>query len=260
MRRAKCYNNIIKAQSEDTAMKVKEKIWLDKQGLTEHGPINIVIFGDSISHGAINGYFDYESVYWNRLRKKLNQLNDYMPVNMINSAIGGATAAKSLPRLERCVLKHEPDLVIVCFGLNDVNRELEEYLTALEGIFRGCQRAGLDLIFMTPNMMNTYVAEGTPEKHFEYAHKTAQMQNGGKVDRYINAAKELALSLGVTVCDCYAEWKKLSATTDTTMLLANRINHPVPEMHELFAKMLYDTILSGDCPTQRTAEDAMFEG
>ncbi len=240
-------------------MKVKEKLWLDKQGLTEHGPINIVIFGDSISHGAVNGYFDYESVYWNRLKKKLNQTNDYMPVNMINSAIGGATAAKSLPLLESRVLKHEPDLVIVCFGLNDVNRELEDYLTALKGIFTGCLKRGLDLIFMTPNMMNTYVAEGTPEKYFEYAHKTAKMQNEGKVDHYIGSAVALARSMNVTVCDCYAEWKKLSTTTDTTLLLANRINHPVPEMHELFAQMLYDIIMAGNDATSSTAEDAMFE-
>ena len=240
-------------------MKVKEKLGLDKQGLTEHGPITIVIFGDSVSHGAVNGYFDYESVYWNRLKKKLHQTRDYMPINMINSAIGGATAAKSLPLLRDRVLKHEPDLVIVCFGLNDVNRELVEYISALDGIFKGCLEAGLDVIFMTPNMLNTTVAEDTPEKHFEYAHKTAAMQNEGKMDLYVAAAKDLALSHGITVCDCYAEWKKLAETTDITQLLANRINHPVPEMHELFAQMLFDTILSGEGQSPSRTEDAMFE-
>ena len=37
-------------------MKVKEKILLDVYGLLEHGPINIVILGDSVSHGSFNGY------------------------------------------------------------------------------------------------------------------------------------------------------------------------------------------------------------
>ncbi|MBQ5897981.1 MAG: hypothetical protein IIW81_05905, partial [Oscillospiraceae bacterium] len=67
-------------------MPLKDKILLDIQGLQEHGPINIVIFGDSVSHGAVNGYIDYENVYWNLLKKRLNQFRDYMPVNMINAS------------------------------------------------------------------------------------------------------------------------------------------------------------------------------
>ena len=56
---------------EDDFMKVKEKLMLDNPGLVAHGPINIVIFGDSVSHGALNGNFDYENVYWNILKKKV---------------------------------------------------------------------------------------------------------------------------------------------------------------------------------------------
>ena len=77
--------------------------------------------------------------------------------------------------------------------------------------------------------MNTYVAEGTPEVYFDYAHKTANMQNGGRMDEYIYAAKALAESMGVLVCDCYSEWKKLSDRTDTTMLLSNRIFYHTKE-------------------------------
>lgn len=42
-------------------MHIKEKILLDRTGLEQYGPINIVIFGDSISHGAVDGYNDYEN-------------------------------------------------------------------------------------------------------------------------------------------------------------------------------------------------------
>lgn len=136
-------------------MKVKDKIMLSRDGLTEYGPINIVIFGDSISHGAVNGYMDYENVYWNLLRQRLNKLRDYMPVNMINASIGGTTAKASLVRLDKQVLIHNPDLVIVCFGLNDVNNALEDYIAALESIFQKCTDSGCDVIFMTPNMLNS---------------------------------------------------------------------------------------------------------
>ena len=117
-------------------MKICKKLMLDRPGLTEHGPINIVIFGDSVSHGAFNGYIDFDKVYWNLLRRKLNAVRTYVPVNMICAAIGGTTASASLPRLDDQVLSHHPDLVIVCFGLNDVNGAKEVYLSALSEIFR----------------------------------------------------------------------------------------------------------------------------
>lgn len=242
----------------DESMKIKDKILLDRQGLAEHGPINIAIFGDSVSHGAVNGYIDYENVYWNLLKKRLNGFRDYIPVNMINASIGGTTAKQSLPRLERQVLIHEPDLVIVSFGLNDVNGSLDDYLFALKSIFKKCMDAGHDVIFMTPNMLNTYVADDAPQEHYAYAIKTAEIQNSGKMDAYIGAAAELANELGVTVCDCYSKWKELSKTQDTTMLLANRINHPKPEMHRLFADSLYDVIM-GDAQNDQANETTMFQ-
>ena len=239
-------------------MNIKEKIMLDKDGLYEYGPINIVIFGDSVSHGSVNGYIDYESVYWNRLKKKMNLFRDYIPVNMINASIGGTTARRSLARLERQVLIHEPDLVIISFGLNDVNGSLEEYIASLEEIFSKCLFAGVDVIFMTPNMLNTRVADDTPEEYRNYAIKTAAMQNNGRMDEYMAAAVETAKKMGVAVCDCYSRWKEISDKQDVTMLLANRINHPIPEMHQLFADALYEMII-GD--GQNIAEDqsTMFD-
>ena len=225
-------------------MRVKDKIMLDYDGLVRYGAVNIVAFGDSVTHGAVGpDEIDYESVYWNRLKQKINAVRNYMPVNVINSGIGGITAHGSLPRLERDVFSHNPDLVIVCFGLNDVNGELETYLTSLEAIFSECRKRGVETIFMTPNMLNTYVANDTLKELSEYAAVTAEIQNSGKMDLYMSSAVKLASSLGITVCDCYGEWKKLSETQDVTMLLANRINHPVSQMHELFARMLFDLIM-----------------
>lgn len=216
---------------------------LDRDGLTKHGAIDIVIFGDSVSHGAVRDYIDYENVYWNRLKKMLNQYRSYVPVNMINSSIGGVTAEDSIQRIEKQVLKYEPDLVIVCFGLNDVNLELDVYINSLKTIFARCNDAGLDVIFMTPNMLNTRVAEDTPKNYLAYAAKTAEMQNNGRMDKYMSAAVSLAEKMGITVCDCYKKWKAISETEDVTMLLANRINHPTPEMHALFASSLYEIIM-----------------
>lgn len=224
-------------------MRIADKIKMEYNDLVEQGPITIVAFGDSVTHGAVGpDEIDYETVYWNRLRQKINQVRNYVPVNVINAGIGGITAKASLGRMERQVFAHVPDLVIVCFGLNDVNGSMEDYLSALGAIFTRCKETDTDAIFMTPNMLNTYVAEDVEAVYRDYAHVTAEMQNSGRMDQYMKAACELAESMGIRVCDCYSEWKKLSETQDTTMLLANRINHPTREMHELFADFLFRAI------------------
>ena len=228
-------------------MKIKEKLYMPLSALDEHGPITIVALGDSVTHGSVAaGEINYETVYWNRLRQKLNAVCATIPVNVINAGIGGTTAARSVARLERQVLCHHPDLIIVCFGLNDVGGELETYLSALRTIFARCRESGAEVIFMTPNMLNTRVDERTEERFAAYAVKTAAWQNGGRMDLYMESACALAREMEIPVCDCYAKWKELSRTQDVTDLLANYINHPTKEMHELFAESLLEMVMGDE--------------
>ena len=225
-------------------MNIRDKLLMERQQLIENGPITIVALGDSITHGAVGvGEIDYESVYWNRLRKKMHEIRDYVPINVINAGIGATTAKTAVGRINSQVLQYLPDLIIVCFGLNDVCGTLEDFMDSLRIIFEKSQKSGADVIFMTPNMLNTYVSNDTHSENTEYAKQTAEYQNSGKMDLFMSSACNLAESMNVTVCDCYSMWKEISKTQDITMLLANRINHPVREMHELFANSLFDIIM-----------------
>ncbi|MBQ7821198.1 MAG: GDSL family lipase [Clostridia bacterium] len=242
-------------------MRIKDKINLEQEGLEKEGPITIVAFGDSVTHGALGfGEINYETVYWNLLRRKIVEVRNYIPVNVINAGIGGTTTKASIERIDKQVLTHLPDLVIVCFGLNDVNGELEEYLSSLKIIFERCSASGAEVIFMTPNMLNTYVHPNTAEVHKGYAAVTAEYQNSGKMDLYISSAVKLATEMNITVCDCYSEWKKLSETQDTTVLLSNYINHPTKEMHELFANMLFELIFKDGTDVTDKNTSTMYEG
>ncbi len=239
-------------------MRISEKINLDGPGLIAEGPITIVAFGDSVTHGWLRDSLDYESAYWNRLRKKILAIRDYVPVNVINAGIGGITAKGSLPRLEKQVLCHNPDLIIVCFGLNDVNGTVEDYRAALSEIFEKCKATGAEVIFLTPNMLNTHVAKDTAENLLGYAAVTAGFQNSGKMDLFMDAAREVAKEAGVPVADCYAIWKERSKTEDVTMLLANRINHPNAELHELFAEEIFKLLFQDVKANETSAADSMF--
>lgn len=228
-------------------MKISEKLKMNADGIRQHGPINIVAFGDSITHGILDyNEVDYDTTYWSRLRKKILSIREYVPVNAINSGIDGITSKLSIERLERDAFNHNPDLLIVCFGLNDVNYPLEDYISSLDTIFKKCNKKGIYTIFLTPNMFNTYSADDTYVGWKPYSEKTAEMQNNGKVDTYIDSGKKVANENNIPICDVYAMWKELSKTEDITMLLSNRISHPTREMNEMTADALFKMIFADE--------------
>ncbi len=225
-------------------MKFLEKISLGEEGLRKNGAATYVALGDSVTHGCeAIGFYHYDTVYWNRFRAKLNAIHPEYPINVVNAGISGDSAAGACRRFERDVLRNHPDLLTICFGLNDVNGSKETYLASLSELFTRGLETGAEVIFITPNMLNTYVADDTVEQYRNYAAKTAGFQLNGRMDDYVSSAAALAADMKIPVVDCYSRWKALyAAGVDTTMLLSNRINHPTKEMHILFADMLYDTL------------------
>lgn len=227
-------------------MKIRDRLFQQEKGMQSHGAVNIAFLGDSVTHGFFeDGVVDFEAVYHAKLRRMLEKQSTYMPVNIINAGIGGTTAPQALHRLERDVLCHHPELTVVCFGLNDVNGAVVDYANALTAIFRTLTSSGTEVIFMTPNMLNTYVDEAnTTPALLDYARTTCAYQRSGKMDEMMHAARKSAAQCGVMLCDCYARWKAMADQgEDTTQLLANRLNHPTRPMHSLFAEELFKLIM-----------------
>ncbi len=223
---------------------------LDSKEYPFSGAPVIAFLGDSVTHGAFECtdggsgcVFDFAAVYHNRLRLMISQKYDWIPVSIINAGVAGDTAAGGLQRLERDVISRRPDLCVVCYGLNDVNGEIEAYKNALREIFMRLHEAEIEAVFMTPNMLNTRVSDTVLPELTVYAEVTAGIQNGGKMDAFMQAAVDTAFACGVAVADGYAMWKQMQANgMDTTALLANGINHPCREMHGMFAELLYETV------------------
>ena len=217
----------------------------------------IAFLGDSITQGCFEFYrknarefatvFDKNHSYTAYLSKALSELFPSVPVNFINAGVSGGDAQNGLLRLERDVLSYNPDLTVVSFGLNDAFggiEGLETFKSALSGIFsRLCGRG--EVIYMTQNMMNTYVSPLIEDDVIKKtAEKAMELQNGGVVDKYFESAKEIAAEHGVRVCDVYAKWKKMSENgADTTQMLANYINHPARGINRLFAYSVLETMM-----------------
>lgn len=240
-------------------MLVKEKINMDLEGLVKNGAITIVAFGDSVTHGcAAGGEKIYEEVYHNRLKKMILEKRDFVPVNVINSGIGSTTASWSLERLERDVVSYNPDLVIVCFGLNDSGYPLEKYVDALDKIFARLNEIGTQTIFLTPQMMNTKPLTEGEQWMVDFSKFTADRQNSGHFDLYITEAKKVAAKHGIAVADAYARWKEMAAKgIDTDKLLVNGINHPTAEMHQLFADEIMKILFDENDEISTAVEDGM---
>lgn len=217
----------------------------------------IAFLGDSVTQGCFELYMetekwfgnvcDYKNVYHNRVKEMLAVLFPKTPINIINAGVGGESAKDGLVRLKRDVLDYSPDLTVVCFGLNDCcfgMENLDNYISALEGIFKELRAAGSEIIFMTPNMMNTDVSYRIdPPMLKGNAERAKRVQTDGTFETFLQKARELCGEKGVPVCDCYKKWKLMHENgVDVTALMSNFVNHPIREMHWLFAGMLVDTM------------------
>ena len=240
-------------------MKIMQKMRTKAQDHFNHEGVTIAFLGDSVTQGCFEIYkkennqietvFDKRGSYEYHLFDMLCTLSPEVTVNIINAGISGDTAPRGAQRVARDVLRHKPDLSVVCYGLNDCGTKetsVEKYTDALRSIFEQVRASDSELIFMTPNMMNTKISPHLTDPDFiRLATDCAKKQNEGYFDAHIEAARALCRESGIPVCDCYAIWKAFYENgVNTTELLANKINHPTREMNRLFAYELLRTMMS----------------
>lgn len=241
-------------------MKIMKLIKAKQNDAFANGHITIACLGDSVTQGCfelidrdgtLNGIepvYEQQNSYANLLAKALGYLYPSVSFNVINAGISGDTAQGGLERIERDVLRYKPDLVTVCFGLNDCDGGSEGaplFAQTLGRIFDRIKTEGIEVIYISPCMMNTSISP-TMKSEIERSvgATTMAIQNDGIFDMYIDAAKRICEEKNVPCCDCYGKWKRLAANgVNTTELLSNKINHPSREMHWLFVESLLDTIL-----------------
>lgn len=217
----------------------------------------IAFIGDSVTQGCFDIYndsegkcdtfFEQEYAYHRYVARILAMLYPKVPVNIINAGLSGDNVLHGAERLERDVLCYKPDLTVVCFGLNDCARGddgLELFYNSLTEIFTKLKEIGSEVIFMTPNMMNTKVSCHINPEFVTSAEMAMKWQADGWLDRHVETGIRAAIDCGVRVCDVYSKWKRMNENgVDTTELLANKINHPIHEMNWLFAYSLVEEMM-----------------
>ena len=129
---------------------------------------------------------------------------------LINSGKCGSSYREGLTRLERDVLRYEPDLVILALGMNDATRGMAEL-----GTFKGEVREVIrrirtackgELLICTPNPVVT--VHGVPLPAEQPAPGKAWESPDRPLKQYAAALVEIAGDMDCPVVDHYSLWTK----------------------------------------------------
>ncbi len=221
---------------------------LENRDYPASGPVLIVALGDSVTQGCMEaGVTDYRHVYHRVLQAELETRWPGTIFSLINAGVGGQTAAGGQARLERDVIRPQPDLVICGFCLNDCGAGaagLNDYRQRLLRIAREIKSRTLaDLIFLTPNFIASRDNERVAEVHRGFATQLIARQTDGTLAAYVRELRAAAAEVGAPVADVYAAWEKLAAAgVDTTARLCNGLNHPDQEGQRLIGTTILELL------------------
>lgn len=202
-----------------------------KRALATGRPLTIVAFGSSSTEGI--GASGPAAAYPARLGQVLGRRLPGHEVRVVNSGIGGDTAALMMARLDRDVLAHKPDLVVWQLGTNDALRgvEPEEFRKlALQGVEQ-IRAAGADILFMEPQLLPGQGPESL------YAH-------------YIEEVRTLGAELGIPVLlrsSIMAEWAERGVIPAGGMLSHDGL-HMNDASYRCLAEVVADAIVAETPP------------
>lgn len=213
-------------------------------------PVFIVALGDSVTQGVMEHRFlDSSSVYHRVLQQRLEEYFPSTTFSTINAGVSGDNAAGGLARLDRDVISHHPDLVLVAFGLNDSlggSEGITNFGTALEAIIRRIQaETDSDLVLLTPPLMASRRSHRIHPDHLAFANDIIRAQTSGALTEYAGIIRTVARQHAITLADIHTEWKRLAAEgVDTDTWLVNGLNHPTADGHRLAAAIVFDALLT----------------
>ncbi|HEY3332738.1 MAG TPA: SGNH/GDSL hydrolase family protein [Capsulimonadaceae bacterium] len=196
--------------------------------------VTIVAFGDSIT--AINhcthGGHNWTGYLWMGLYEVFP--NGF---TIINSGIGGNHLAQGLVRLERDVLRFDPDIAIISYGMNDVSSTTPEIFgqQLTEAIRRIREHNACSIILRTPNPM-VDMWSGKEQKTVP--------QDGAMVPRdlapFAEAIREVSREQDTLLVDHYALWTESMKSPCYGDFLA--LMHDPVHPNELGHRRLYHEI------------------
>jgi len=187
--------------------------------LAQGGPVTVVCLGDSVTVGgnATSQERNFVGLFGAGLRERYPEAE----IRVINAGVGGTNSDFGLERLDRDVLVHKPDLVVVEF-VNDMGFRSDKIRRNYDALIERIRAEGGEILLLTPHFTRSVWMS-------ERFHEAAQ------------ALRDVAYEQRVALGDVTASWAAMSRVgVPYEALLANGINHPDDRGHRLYA----DTLLA----------------
>jgi acyl-CoA thioesterase-1 len=232
---------------------------LRPDGATPRGgreqPIRIVALGDSTTEAGWEG--NAKTVYAERLAAAL-ELHG-VEAEVINAGISNTTSLQALERLDTDVRRHDPDYVVVQFGINDSwidagegrtapRLTLHQYGDCLRSIVETLRSDGAEVILMTPNPMRWSAMYGDelrdPALGFDFDDPRGINR---LLDVYAERAREIARREEVPLVDVLERFEahgRAPGQDVRDLLIPNDDIHPNDAGHALIAQWLLEVILA----------------
>ena len=173
----------------------------------------LVAFGDSVTEGVGHSGVTGETSYPEVLRRKLSAVLGEA-VEVVNAGVGGDVTSLALARMERDVLCHAPDCVLVMFGVNDAGYfrppegfadtprvDIRTYEENLREMVRRIRAAGAEPILLTPAPMGARYGYAGLEPYRKYGLNYL-------VARYAQVVRSVASEMGVPLVDVYTVFEE----------------------------------------------------
>jgi len=213
-------------------------------------PVLIIALGDSLSQGVMEQRFlDPAAVFHRHVQGMLEVFYPCTTFSTINAGVSGDNVRGGGERLERDVLCHHPDLVIIGYSSNDSlkGREwLPEFDSGLREIIRRIrERTEADILLLTPPFMATTTSARIHPEHQIYVEEIIGAQTSGSLSAFAERVREISRDEKVPLADVNREWVRLrEAGFDTDVWMVNGLNHPNSAGHRLAALTIFHALLS----------------
>ena len=189
-------------------------------------PVSVACFGDSVT--GVYYHTGGRRAWCDLVGLALQRLYPRTPVEMINAGVSGNSSADGLRRMEADVLRHQPQLVVAMFGLNDVTRvSPEDFRANLRQIVQRSRQVGAEVILMTPN----FVGAGDP------------VRLPAKVAAYAQITRDVGRELDVPVTDTFRAFEAVQAKDHRAWIgMMSDAIHPNMRGHKLLAEEVVSTL------------------
>jgi acetyl esterase/lipase/lysophospholipase L1-like esterase len=204
------------------------------QKLRKHDTTSIVLLGDSISTGCNAsgwaGGAPFQPAFFDLLKENL-QHHYQNRIQLTNLSVGGKDTKWALGQVDD-VVKADPDLVIIAFGMNDsAGRTAKEFKANTKALMEQIrkQQPRAEFILVAPMLGNK---DWIRLKHELFP-------------QYRDALAELTKS-GVALADMTSLWTEFFKQKKDWDLTGNGVNHPNDFGHRVYAQVLSTLLIPED--------------